>query len=146
MGGKLSKRKGVSLPDTLLPFSAMTDKDRADLEFAIGVGVDWIALSFVQRVSDVVEARQLTNGKASIMAKIEKPSAISDLDAIIEESDGLMIARGDLGVDVDAIGASSRPAKTYSAFRAPGWQTSCGGHPDARKHDRSACANQSRSV
>ncbi|HAK59947.1 MAG TPA: pyruvate kinase [Nitrospiraceae bacterium] len=100
VGGKLSKRKGISLPDTLLPFSAMTDKDRADLEFAIGVGVDWIALSFVQRVSDVIEARQLADGKAAIMAKIEKPSAISDLDGIIEESDGLMIARGDLGVEM----------------------------------------------
>ncbi len=100
VGGKLSKRKGISLPDTLLPFSAMTDKDRADLEFAIGVGVDWIALSFVQRASDVIEARQLAGGKASIMAKIEKPSAIAELDAIIEESDGLMIARGDLGVEM----------------------------------------------
>lgn len=100
IGGKLSGRKGVSLPDTLLPFSAMTDKDRADLKFAISVGVDWIALSFVQRVGDVIEARELAQGKAAIMAKIEKPSAITELDGIIEHSDGLMIARGDLGVEM----------------------------------------------
>ena len=100
IGGKLSKRKGVSLPDTMLPFSAMTDKDRSDLEFAVSVGVDWIALSFVQRVGDVIEARELAGGKAAIMAKIEKPSAIAELDGIIEESDGLMIARGDLGVEM----------------------------------------------
>ncbi len=100
VGGKLSKRKGISLPDTLLPFSAMTDKDRADLEFATSVGVDWIALSFVQRVGDVIEAGELADGKAAIMAKIEKPSAIAELDDIIAHSDGLMIARGDLGVEM----------------------------------------------
>lgn len=100
VGGKLSKRKGVSLPDTLLPFSAMTDKDRSDLAFAITVGIDWIALSFVQRVADVMEARKLAEGKAAIMAKIEKPSAIAELDDIIEHSDGMMIARGDLGVEM----------------------------------------------
>ena len=100
VGGKLSKRKGVSLPDTLLPFSAMTDKDRADMKFALSVGVDWIALSFVQRVGDVIEAREMAGNKAAIMAKIEKPSAISELDEIIEQSDGLMIARGDLGVEM----------------------------------------------
>jgi pyruvate kinase len=100
VGGKLSGRKGVSLPDTLLPFSAMTDKDRSDLKFAISVGVDWIALSFVQRVGDVIEARELAQGKAAIMAKIEKPSAITELDDIIQHSDGLMIARGDLGVEM----------------------------------------------
>jgi len=100
IGGKLSKNKGISCPDTVLPFSAMTDKDRSDLEYATSVGVDWIALSFVQRVSDVVEARKLARGKAAIMAKIEKPTAIEDLDGIIEEADGLMIARGDLGVEM----------------------------------------------
>ncbi len=100
VGGKLSGRKGVSCPDTVLPFSAMTDKDRDDLSYAITVGVDWIALSFVQRVGDVIEARELANGKAAIMAKIEKPSAIDELDEIIEKSDGLMIARGDLGVEM----------------------------------------------
>jgi len=100
VGGKLSGKKGVSLPDTLLPLSAMTDKDRADLEFAAQVGVDWIALSFVQRSADVIEAMELTDGRAAVMSKIEKPSAIADLEAIIEHSDGLMIARGDLGVEM----------------------------------------------
>ena len=100
VGGKLSKRKGISLPDTLLPFSAMTDKDREDLAFATSTGIDWIALSFVQRVGDVIEARELADGKAAIMAKIEKPSAIVELDEIIRHSDGLMIARGDLGVEM----------------------------------------------
>jgi pyruvate kinase len=100
VGGKLSRRKGISLPDTLLPFSAMTDKDRDDLEYAASVGVDWIALSFVQRVGDVIEAGELANGRAAIMAKIEKPSAITELDDIILHSDGLMIARGDLGVEM----------------------------------------------
>lgn len=100
VGGRLASRKGISLPDTLLPFGAMTDKDRNDLEFAASLGVDWIALSFVQRADDVAEARKLARGRASIMAKIEKPSAIEHLADIIDLSDGLMIARGDLGVEM----------------------------------------------
>ena len=98
--GTLASKKGVSLPDTLLDLGAMTDKDRSDLEFTIELGVDWIALSFVQRVADVAEARKLARGRAAVMAKIEKPTAIQYLSDIIELSDGLMIARGDLGVEM----------------------------------------------
>jgi len=100
VGGTLSNRKGISLPDTLLPFGAMTDKDRADLDAAVNLGVDWIALSFVQRPDDLAEARKMTRGRASIMAKIEKPAAVERLDEIIEMADGLMVARGDLGVEM----------------------------------------------
>ena len=98
--GKLSSRKGVSLPDSLLPMGAMTEKDFADLDFAVNQGIDWIALSFVQRVEDVAQARKLARGRASILAKLEKPSAIKWLDDIIEVSDGVMVARGDLGVEM----------------------------------------------
>ena len=100
IGGKMSDRKGVSLPDTDLPVSAMTPKDRADLEAALVTGVDWIALSFVQRAEDVIEAKKLIRGRAAVMAKIEKPQAIDRLAEIIEASDALMVARGDLGVEL----------------------------------------------
>ncbi len=100
VGGTLSDRKGISFPDTLLPVGAMTDKDRADLDAALNIGVDWVALSFVQRPDDLAEARKMTRGRASIMAKIEKPAAVERLDEILEMSDGLMVARGDLGVEM----------------------------------------------
>jgi pyruvate kinase len=102
IGGKMSDRKGVSLPDTDLPVSAMTSKDRLDLEAAVEAGVDWIALSFVQRADDVIEAKKLTRGRAAIMSKIEKPQAIDRLPEIVEVSDALMVARGDLGVELPA--------------------------------------------
>jgi pyruvate kinase len=101
-GGKMSDRKGVSLPDTDLPVSAMTPKDRADLEAALETGIDWVALSFVQRADDVIEAKKLVRGRASIMSKIEKPQAIDRLAEIMEASDALMVARGDLGVELPA--------------------------------------------
>lgn len=100
IGGTLSDRKGVSLPDTVIPFSAMTQKDRKDLDFALDLGVDWIGLSFVQRSEDVAEARKQTHGRAAILAKIEKPAAVRQLSEILEIADGLMIARGDLGVEL----------------------------------------------
>jgi len=99
-GGILSNRKGVNLPDTVIPIPALTEKDRADLEAAASVGVDWIALSFVQRADDVAEARKLVSGRAGVMAKIEKPAALPVLDEILEIADGLMVARGDLGVEL----------------------------------------------
>jgi pyruvate kinase len=98
--GTLGSRKGISLPDTVIPLAAMTDKDRTDLEDALNVGVDWVALSFVQRAKDIAEARKLIRGRAAIMAKIEKPSALSELEEIIEIADGIMVARGDLGVEM----------------------------------------------
>jgi pyruvate kinase len=100
VGGKLSNRKGVSVPDTVLPITAMTEKDRRDIAFMAEAGVDWIALSFVQRPDDVAEARKLVHGRASILAKIEKPQAMARLDEIIDMSDALMVARGDLGVEM----------------------------------------------
>ena len=100
VGGPLASRKGISLPDTVLPFGAMTDKDRRDLEQAVNLGADWIGLSFVQRGDDVAEARKLTRGRVAIMTKMEKPAAVEHLDAILEQSDALMVARGDLGVEM----------------------------------------------
>ncbi|MEX0628423.1 MAG: pyruvate kinase [Cucumibacter sp.] len=100
VGGTLDNRKGISLPDTLLELGAMTDKDRADLEAALATGVDWIALSFVQRPEDVIEVRQIVDGQAGVLAKIEKPQAVEQLEAIMQNSDAIMIARGDLGVEM----------------------------------------------
>jgi pyruvate kinase len=100
VGGALASRKGISLPDTLLPIGPLTEKDEADLEFALELGVDWIALSFVQRTEDVQEVIRRADGRAAVMAKIEKPSAITDLDGIIAAADGIMVARGDLGVEM----------------------------------------------
>jgi pyruvate kinase len=100
VGGKLSDRKGVSLPDSTLPFSALTAKDTSDLEAALETGIDWIALSFIQRPEDISEAKKLTRGRALIMAKIEKPQAVLRLEEIIELADALMVARGDLGVEM----------------------------------------------
>ena len=100
VGGRMSDRKGVSLPDTDLPVSAMTPKDRADLDAALEAGADWIALSFVQRPEDVIEAKKLVRGRAAVMAKIEKPQAIERLAEIIDVADALMVARGDLGVEM----------------------------------------------
>jgi len=99
-GGVLSDRKGLNLPGAVLPIAALTEKDRADLQFALDHGADWIALSFVQRPDDVAEARRLIQGRAAIIAKIEKPAAIERLQEIMELSDALMVARGDLGVEL----------------------------------------------
>lgn len=99
VGGYISSHKGVNLPNTQLNISAITEKDREDLKFALKLGVDWIGLSFVQRAEDVREAKKLVDGKAWVIAKLEKPSAIEDLDAIIQESAAIMVARGDLGVE-----------------------------------------------
>lgn len=99
-GGRLSDRKGVNVPDVVLPLSALSDKDRKDLDFALNLGVDWIALSFVQRPEDVAEARKLAAGRAAIMAKIEKPAAVERIEEILELVDGIMVARGDLGVEM----------------------------------------------
>lgn len=109
IGGTLTSRKGVSLPDSVLPLAALTEKDRSDLDFALDLGVDWIALSFVQRSDDVAEVRKIARGRAAVLAKIEKPQALSHLDAIIEIADAIMVARGDLGVEL--------PLE-----QVPGWQ------------------------
>ena len=99
VGGELSGHKGVNLPNIKLPISAITEKDKDDLRFALDMGVDWVCLSFVQSAEDVRAARELINGRALIISKLEKPSAIAELEEIIRLSDGIMVARGDLGVE-----------------------------------------------
>ena len=99
-GGVISNRKGVNVPDVVLPLAALSEKDRKDLEFVCELGVDWLALSFVQRAEDVHEARALTKGRARLMSKIEKPAAVKEFEAILEASDAIMVARGDLGVEL----------------------------------------------
>ncbi|SVA32121.1 uncharacterized protein METZ01_LOCUS84975, partial [marine metagenome] len=99
-GGIISNNKGVNIPGVILPISSLTAKDKADLNKALEMGVDWVALSFVQTEQDIKDLQKIVNGKALIMAKIEKPSALKNIDSIIEFSDGVMIARGDLGVEL----------------------------------------------
>jgi pyruvate kinase len=101
-GGRLTDRKGVNIPDAVLNLSPLTKKDREDLTFGLDLGADWIALSFVQRPEDIAEARRLIAGRSRILAKLEKPAAIEHLDEIIELSDAVMVARGDLGVELPA--------------------------------------------
>lgn len=105
VGGVISDRKGVNVPDAEVPIPALTEKDRRDLAFAVAQGVDWIGLSFVQRPEDLAEARKLIGGTGpeypALCAKIEKPMAVRRLDEILEQSDGIMVARGDLGVELD---------------------------------------------
>ncbi len=100
VGGKVSDHKGVNVPDVLVPIPALTEKDKSDLAFALDQGADWIALSFVQRPEDVAEARELIGDRAALMAKIEKPAAVERLDAILDLADAVMVARGDLGVEL----------------------------------------------
>ncbi|MGB0867421.1 MAG: pyruvate kinase, partial [Granulosicoccaceae bacterium] len=100
VGGKLSDRKGVNVPDCVLPISPLTEKDRVDLEFGLSIGADWVALSFVQTPEDVEEALRLVNGRAKVLSKLEKPAAITHLSKIVELSDAVMVARGDLGVEL----------------------------------------------
>ncbi|MEM8872491.1 MAG: pyruvate kinase, partial [Pseudomonadota bacterium] len=100
VGGEISDRKGVNVPDVVLPLAALSEKDRRDLEFVCGLGVDWLALSFVQRADDVAEARALADGRAAILSKIEKPAAVRAFSEILDASDGIMVARGDLGVEL----------------------------------------------
>lgn len=100
VGTKISDKKGVSLPDTELPVGALTEKDRADLDAVLAAGVDWVALSFIQRPEDLAEARKIARGRALLLSKIEKPQAVARLAEIIELSDALMVARGDLGVEL----------------------------------------------
>ncbi len=100
VGGPLSDRKGVNVPDVILPIPALTEKDREDLEFAVSHGASYIGLSFVQRPEDVVEAKRLIAGRAWVMAKLEKPQALDNLEEIMALTDAVMVARGDLGVEL----------------------------------------------
>ena len=101
VGGEISDNKGVNVPDVVVPLAALTEKDRRDLEFVLGLGIDWLALSFVQRPEDVLEARELVDGRnAAIMVKVEKPACVARFDDILPIVDGIMVARGDLGVEM----------------------------------------------
>jgi pyruvate kinase len=118
--GRLTDRKGVNLPDVILGVSPLTDKDRADLQFGLELGTDWIALSFVQRPEDVAEARRLIGQRAAIIVKIEKPAALTHLDELIQLSDAIMVARGDLGVEMPPEDVPSAQKRIVGACRLAG--------------------------
>jgi pyruvate kinase len=119
-GGPLRDRKGVNVPGAVLPISPITPKDREDLAFGLDLGVDWVALSFVQRPEDIIEARGLIDDRAAIMAKIEKPAAVDCLDELVRLSDGVMVARGDLGVEMPPQEVPRRQKQIIQACRAAG--------------------------
>ena len=120
VAGPISDRKGVNLPNLMLPLSPMTPKDRRDLDYGLSLGVDWVALSFVQRADDIAELKKLVAGRAAVMAKLEKPMAIEHLDEIIEQSDGIMVARGDLGVEMPPEAVPPLQKRILAACRAAG--------------------------
>ena len=120
VGGKVSDSKGVNVPDVLIPIPALTEKDRSDLQFALEQGADYIALSFVQRPEDVAEARILVGDRAALMAKIEKPQAIDRLAEILEHADAVMVARGDLGVELPPEGVPPLQNRIVAMARQAG--------------------------
>jgi pyruvate kinase len=120
VAGEIKNRKGVNMPDTLLPMSAMTPKDRSDLAAALELGMDWIALSFVQRAEDVIELKEIVQGRAGCLAKIEKPKALETLDEILSHVDALMVARGDLGVEMPLEAVPSLQKRIIRAARKAG--------------------------
>ena len=120
VGGEISNRKGVNVPDVVLPLTALSEKDRADLEFVCELGVDWLALSFVQRPEDVLEARALAKSRAHLIAKIEKPAALKSFDDILAVSDGVMVARGDLGVELPVQSVPPVQKRLIRSCRAAG--------------------------
>jgi len=119
-GGPLSDRKGVNVPDVVLPISPLTEKDRADLAFGLDLGVDWVGLSFVQRPDDVDEARHLIGDRAAILIKIEKPAALDHLSDLVERADAAMVARGDLGVEMAPEDVPGRQKEIIRACRLAG--------------------------
>jgi pyruvate kinase len=119
-GGVLTDRKGVNLPGVEIPVTALTDKDRDDLSFGLELGVDWVALSFVQRPDDVLDAREIIGDRAAIMVKVEKPRALDVIDRIIALADGLMVARGDLGVEIPPEEVPGRQKELVRACRLAG--------------------------
>lgn len=120
IGGKLSDRKGVNVPDVVLPLSPLTTKDRDDLRFGIDLGCDWVAMSFVQRPEDVAELRKLIGGRAKVIAKLEKPAGIERLEEIIDLSDAIMVARGDLGVEMPPEDVPAIQKRIVAACRKSG--------------------------
>ncbi len=120
VGGALSDRKGVNVPGVVLPISPLTAKDLADLDFGLSLGVDWVALSFVQRPEDLREAREIIGDRAWIMAKLEKPAAVDALEPIVALADGVMVARGDLGVELPPQQVPVLQRRIVRAARAAG--------------------------
>jgi len=120
VGGEIKDRKGVNLPDTILPITAMTPKDRSDLDAALNLGVDWVALSFVQRPEDVAELKKVVSGRAAVLVKIEKPKAFDRLADILEMADALMVARGDLGVELPLEAVPGRQKQIIRTARKAG--------------------------
>jgi pyruvate kinase len=120
VAGRLSSNKGLNVPDAVIPMAALTDKDRRDLDFALDQGADWVALSFVQRPEDVAEARRLIGGRAALLAKIEKPKALERLDEILEIADAVMVARGDLGVELPPEAVPMAQKRIVQAARRAG--------------------------
>ncbi|MPZ30781.1 MAG: pyruvate kinase [Rhodospirillales bacterium] len=118
--GPISDRKGVNLPNLAIPLSPMTTKDHRDLTYGLSLGVDWVALSFVQHANDIAELKKLVAGRAAVMAKLEKPLAIDHLDEIIEQSDGIMVARGDLGVEMPPEAVPPLQKRILAACRVAG--------------------------
>ena len=133
VGGTISNRKGVNIPDIILPLSALSSKDKDDLEFICNLGADWIGLSFVQRPEDIVEAKKLVRGRAAILAKIEKPAAVERFDKILEEADAIMIARGDLGVELPVYSLPPIQKKLIKLCRKAGKPVVC--CANAREYD-----------
>ena len=119
-GGLISDRKGVNVPDVVLPISILTEKDRSDLEFALDLGIDWCAISFVQHPDDLRSAKKLIAGRAGVMAKLEKPQALDHLEEIVELADAIMVARGDLGVEVPPERVPSLQRRIVASCRAQG--------------------------
>jgi pyruvate kinase len=120
VAGTISNHKGVNVPDAVIPLAALTEKDRSDLAFALDQSVDWIALSFVQRAADVAELRKLVGNRAGVLAKIEKPAALEALDEILDISDAVMVARGDLGVELPPEAVPPEQKRIINAARAKG--------------------------
>jgi pyruvate kinase len=120
IGGRVSDHKGVNVPDVVVPIPALTDKDRADLDFALEQGADYVAMSFVQRPEDVIEGKELVGDKAALLAKIEKPQAIQRLDEILAVVDAVMVARGDLGVELPPEGVPPAQNRIVAAARQAG--------------------------
>jgi pyruvate kinase len=144
VGGALSDRKGVSVVGAVLPLSALTPKDRIDLAYGLELGADWIALSFVQRPEDVEEIRSIVAGRAGVMSKLEKPSAVEHLDAIVALSDAMMVARGESGSRNGSRTGASNPTANRSRLPACG-KTQHRSYPNAGVDDRGPDAHACRS-
>ena len=145
VGGPLSDHKGVNVPDVVLPIPALTEKDRDDLAFALEHGANYIGLSFVQRPEDVAEAKELIRGRAWVMVKLEKPQALENLDAIMQLTDAVMVARGDLGVELPPEEVPLAQ-KRIVRLRASVGQARRGGDADAGEHDQRAGADARRGL